>query len=223
MKNEMQLKALIKKIAQDKHIQAQAVMQNYMFERLLERISLSDFKDKFILKGGMLIAAMVGLEHRSTLDMDATIRNYPINEADIQSAFEKITKIDIGDDVTLAFTGVERIREDTEYGGLRVSLEARFINIKVWLKVDITTDDVITPGPVRYTMNTMFEERPITVWAYNLETVIAEKYETIMRRGVSNTRPRDFLRCLYAVEITESKHKLAIAPTSHKCNGESTR
>jgi predicted nucleotidyltransferase component of viral defense system len=192
MKNEMQLKAMIKNIAQEKNIQAQAVMQNYMFERLLERISMSDFKDKFILKGGMLVAAMVGLEHRSTMDMDATIRNYPMNQGDIRSAFERITKIDIGDDVAFQITDIEPIREDTDYGGLRVSLEARFSNIKVWLKVDVTTDDVITPNAVRYTMKTMFDDRPIVVWAYNLETIIAEKYETIIRRGVTNTRPRDF-------------------------------
>lgn len=95
------------------------------------------------------------------MDMDATIRNYSVNEEDIRMAFENIIQIDLGDDVSFVITGVEPIREDTEYGGLRVSLEARFISMKIWLKIDITTDDVITPGAVRYTMKTMFDERPI--------------------------------------------------------------
>lgn len=188
----MQLKALVKNIAKEKNISAQLVLQNYILERLLERISLSEYQKKFILKGGMLIAAMVGLDSRATMDMDATIKRYPLNEKSIRKAFDSIILIDAHDDITFEIVSIKEIREDTDYGGLRVSLNAKFEDLNVPLKVDVTVGDIITPKEIIYKFDLLFEPRQIEVYAYNLETVLAEKVETIISRSTANTRPRDF-------------------------------
>lgn len=188
----MQLKAKIKNMAQDAHIPAQAVLQNFMLERLLERIALSAHRDRIILKGGMLIASMVGISTRTTMDMDATLRNFPLTEATIWAIFQEICEVTLDDSISLSLERIEPIREDDEYGGFRVALIARYETIQTALKVDVTTGDVITPDAVRYTYPSAFEDKYIEVWAYNLETILAEKLETILRRSVLNTRPRDF-------------------------------
>lgn len=192
MKNAMQLKALVKKIANEKNISAQIVLQNYMLERLLERISLSAYKDYFILKGGFLLAAMVGLDTRATMDMDATIKGLPVTKEQISKMINDICNVHIEDDMEFKFNGVTDIREDDEYGGLRVSLSGNYPPMSVPLKIDITTGDKITPKEIVYKFNLMFEDRSIDVWAYTLETILAEKLETIISRGDQNTRPRDF-------------------------------
>ena len=138
MKNAMQLKAIIKNIAKDKHISAQLVMQNYMLERLLERISISKYQQNFILKGGFLIAAMVGLDTRATMDLDGTIKGMPVNEQTIREMFEEICKIELDDDVTFTFRSIGEIREGDEYTGYRVALSANFPPMAVPLKLDIT-------------------------------------------------------------------------------------
>jgi len=186
------LKARIKKLALKNHIPAQAVLQNFILERLLERISLSKYKDMLILKGGMLIAAMVGISSRTTIDMDATLRGFPLSEEAIREAFLDICAIQLDDEVTLDFDHVVPIREDDEYGGFRIALIARFESIHTPLKIDITTGDIITPAAIRYAFHSNFEDKKIEVWAYNVETILAEKVETILRRSVLNTRPRDF-------------------------------
>jgi predicted nucleotidyltransferase component of viral defense system len=192
MSKAMQLKAKIKNLALKNHIPAQAVLQNFMLDRLLERISLSKYKDMVILKGGMLIASMVGINSRTTMDMDATLRGYPLTEKAIQSALSEICAIPLGDDVTLELDHIVPIREDDEYGGFRVAIIAKFESINTPLKVDITTGDIITPDAIRYAFHSNFENKKIEVWAYNVETILAEKVETILRRSVLNTRPRDF-------------------------------
>ena len=192
MNNAMQLKSLIKKISTDKNISAQTVMQNYMLERLLERISLSKYQSSFILKGGFLIAAIVGLDTRSTMDMDATIRGLPLNEETIATMFENICRISANDDVNFIFKRTEEIRESADYTGYRVTLEAQYPPVAVPLKVDITTGDRITPREIDYDFKLMLEPRSIKVLAYNLETIMAEKLETVISRGDQNTRPRDF-------------------------------
>jgi predicted nucleotidyltransferase component of viral defense system len=192
MSKAMQLKAKIKNLALKNHIPAQAVLQNFMLYRLLERISLSKYKDMVILKGGMLIASMVGINSRTTMDMDATLRGYPLTEKAIQSALSEICAIPLGDDVTLELDHIVPIREDDEYGGFRVAIIAKFESINTPLKVDITTGDIITPDAIRYAFHSNFENKKIEVWAYNVETILAEKVETILRRSVLNTRPRDF-------------------------------
>lgn len=192
MRNAMQLKAVIKNISKDKHISAQLVMQNFMLERLLERISVSKYSQNFILKGGFLIAAMVGLDTRATMDMDATIKGWPVNEESIKNMFLDICKIDLQDDVTFEFKKIGEIREGDDYTGYRVSLSANYPPMAVPLKLDITTGDKITPREIEYRFKLLLEDREIPVLAYNLETVMAEKLETVVSRGDQNTRPRDY-------------------------------
>lgn len=192
MKNAMQLKAYVKNLAKEKNISAQIVLQNYMLERLLERISISEYHDNFILKGGFLLAAMVGLDTRATMDMDATIKGLPVTKETISEMFGEICKIHIDDDINFEFSDIADIREDDEYGGYRVSLSGNYPPMAVPLKIDITTGDKVTPREMVYSFNLMFEERSINVLAYTVETILAEKLETIISRGDQNTRPRDF-------------------------------
>jgi predicted nucleotidyltransferase component of viral defense system len=192
MSKGMQLKDKIKNLALKNHVPAQAVLQNFMLERLLERISLSKYKDMLILKGGMLIASMVGINNRTTMDMDATLRGFPLSEETIREAFLEICAMHLDDDITLVLDHIVPIREDDEYGGYRVAIIAKYESINTPLKIDITTGDIITPDAIRYTFHSNFEDKLIEVWAYNIETILAEKVETILRRSVLNTRPRDF-------------------------------
>ena len=192
MSKAMKLKAAIRNMALKDHVPAQAILQNFMLERLLERISISTYKDQVILKGGMLIAAMVGMSSRTTMDMDATLRGYPLSEATIRQAFETICAIPLEDEVALVLDHIDPIREDDEYGGYRVAIIAKYEAINTPLKIDITTGDVITPEAIRYSFRSNFEDKTIEVWAYNPETILAEKVETILRRSVLNTRLRDF-------------------------------
>ncbi|MDY0266135.1 MAG: nucleotidyl transferase AbiEii/AbiGii toxin family protein [Methanimicrococcus sp.] len=163
-----------------------------MKERLLERISLSKYKDKFILKGGFLIASIVGLDTRATMDMDVTIKGKPINPENIRMMFDEIIQIAIDDDITFEFKNMSEIREGDDYKGYRVHLIGRFTPMAVPLKLDITTGDKITPKEIQYEYKTMFGEKSIPVLAYNLETVMSEKLETILSRGDQTTRPRDY-------------------------------
>ncbi len=192
MSKAMQLKAKIRNLALINHIPAQAVLQNFMLERLLERISVSKYKDRFILKGGMLIAALVGINSRTTMDMDATLQGYPLSEKTLQEALSDICAFQLEDDVTLVLDHILPIRGDDEYGGYRVALIAKYESINTPLKIDITTGDIITPEAIRYAFHSNFENKRIEVWAYNIETILAEKVETILRRSVLSTRPRDF-------------------------------
>ncbi len=188
----MSLKAKIRNLAKKKDMSAQVVLQNYMFERFLERLSKSDYKDKFILKGGMLIAALVGIDNRATMDMDVTIKNYPFNSDALTEAIKEICNVEVDDDVAFSFLGIDSIRDDDAYGGYRVSMQADYETIITPMQIDITTGDAITPKEILYLFKMIFEEETICVWAYNIETVLAEKVETILRRGELNTRPRDF-------------------------------
>ena len=190
--NPMQFKAFIKKKAAEKHISAQLVMQNYMLERLIERISLSKYKQNFIIKGGFLISAIVGLDTRTTMDLDTTIKGFTLTHESIREIFEKICKIEIEDDVTFEVASVSDIREGDEYPGIRVSLNANYPPISVPLTVDVTTGDIITPKEIEYTFSLLFDERSISILAYTLETILAEKLETVLSRGITNTRPRDY-------------------------------
>lgn len=193
MSNAMSLKARIRNIARQKNIPAQVVLQNYMFERLLVRLSASPCKDKFVLKGGMLVAAMVGLDNRATMDLDTTLKNLPLTPDAIRSALEQICAVPSGDTVNFEVGVISPIREDDAYGGYRVALTARFETLAVPLSIDVSTGDAITPHAIPYCFAEIFdEEKSYELWAYNVETVLAEKVETILRRGVFNTRPRDF-------------------------------
>jgi predicted nucleotidyltransferase component of viral defense system len=217
----MQLKALIKKKATEKNISSQLVMQNYVLERLLERISLSSYKQNFILKGGFLISAIVGLDTRATMDLDTTIKGFDLTHESIRSIFEKICKVQVEDDVSFEILGTADIREIDDYPGIRVNLKADYPPISVPLVVDVTTGDKITPREIEYTFSLMFDKHKIRIMAYNLETVLAEKLETVVSRGIANTRPRDFydiyiLWKLRGNEVAPEVLKRALEQTSGK-------
>ena len=188
-----QLKDLIRNLS---------IMRNYMMERFLERISLSEYRDKFILKGGMLVAAMVGLDARSTMDLDATVKGANVNIEDIENLISAIVSVPIDDGVKFQLKSISEIMDEAEYPGIRVNLTTTFDGVVTPLKIDISTGDVITPREVRYSFKLMLEDRSIDIWAYNLETVLAEKMETIITRTTTNTRMRDF----YDIYILEQLH-----------------
>ena len=173
IKTATQLKDLIRNLSKKKSADAQILMRNYMMERFLERISVSKYQDKFILKGGMLVAAMVGLDARATMDIDATIKGADVNVEAVENIIAEIVSVPLEDGVTF--------RIKTEFDGVRTPL-----------KIDISTGDVITPKEIQYRFKLMLEDRSIEVWAYNLETVMAEKLETVISRNITNTRMRDF-------------------------------
>ena len=208
MKNAMQLKAIIKNTAKEKNISAQLVLQNYMLERFLERVSLSRFRDNYIIKGGFLIASMVGLDSRATMDMDATIKGYPVDEDTIRRMIEDIINIHVNDDILFHLKGVEEIREVDEYNGYRITLTADYEKMAVPLKLDITTGDKITPKEIEYSYKLMLENRSINVLAYNLSTILAEKLETVISRGDKNTRPRDFYDIYILTRLQEENIEL---------------
>lgn len=189
----MSLKGKIKNYAKGNNIAAQVVLQNYMFERFLERLSKSEYQEKFVVKGGMLIAAIVGLDTRSTMDLDTTLRNLPLTEEQIKRALSDICEIELNDDVTFRIKSVETIRKDDIYGGYCVRIDAIYDTIITPLSIDISTGDIITPEAVQYEFSGIFDENiKIILWGYNIETVIAEKVETILSRGIFTTRPRDY-------------------------------
>ena len=225
IKTARQLKDLIRNLSREKSADAQILMRNYMMERFLERISLSEYRDKFILKGGMLVAAMVGLDARSTMDLDATIKGANVNVEDIENLISSIVTVPIDDGVKFQLKSISEIMDEAEYPGIRVSMSTTFDGVVTPLKIDISTGDAITPREVRYSFKLMLEDRSIDIWAYNLETVLAEKLETIITRTTTNTRMRDF----YDIYILEQLHGTTLNPkilhdallaTAHKRGSE---
>lgn len=192
IKNSMSLKAKINNIAKEEKVAPQAIMQTYMLERLLERISVSKYKNNFILKGGMLISSIIGIDNRSTMDMDTTIKGFKLDKENLTDILQEIIKIDIGDNIKFEIIDIENIREDDDYGGLRIHLQASFDEMPIDLKVDVTTGDKITYKEINYKYNLLLENRSIEIWTYNVETIIAEKYESIIKRSTLNTRIRDY-------------------------------
>lgn len=193
MSNAMSLKAKIRNIAKQKNLPAQVILQNYMFERLLVRLAKSEYKDKFVLKGGMLVAAIVGLDNRATMDLDTTLKNLPLTPEKIKTALAEICDIPCEDEVAFEISNIAPIREDDIYGGYRVMIKAKYDTLLTPLSIDVSTGDAITPQAVEFTFHEIFDEdKSFSLWAYNVETVLAEKVETILRRTVFNTRPRDF-------------------------------
>ena len=221
MINIMQLKAKIKNISKEKNISAQLVLQNYMMERFIERIALSDFQDKMIIKGGLLISSIVGLDSRATMDIDMTLKGKPVNESFILDYINEISRININDEVKFDVVSITEIREMDDYFGFRVSLIAGMGTMNIPLKIDITTGDKIIPSEISYEYPLMFENRSIKIKAYNLETILSEKIETIISRGNQNTRMRDFydiyiLLKLKSENIDYNILRLAVEETSKK-------
>ena len=223
IKTSRQLKALVRNLTKGDSLQAQIIMRNYVMERFLERISLSKYRNNFILKGGMLVSAMVGLDTRSTMDIDTTIKNMPLSVENAREMIEEIIAVPIDDGMTFSIKSVGEIMDEAEYTGVRVNLEATLETMRTPLKVDISTGDIITPREVLYTFKLMFEERTISILAYNLETVLAEKMETVIARGVANTRLRDYydlyiLQNEYTHAMNIEQFKAAFLATSKKRN-----
>ena len=216
-----QLKDLVCNLSKKKSADAQILMRNYMMERFLERISLSEYKNQFILKGGMLVAAMVGLDARATMDLDATIKGTNASVEDVEMIISKIISIPLNDGVLFRIKRISEIMEEADYPGVRVSMETKFDGVITPLKIDISTGDIITPREIKYNFNLMFENRTIEVWAYNLETVLAEKLETVISRNVTNTRMRDFydiyiLQKLYGEQLKKQVLWNALVATARK-------
>lgn len=219
MKTSRQLKDLIRNLAKEKEADAQLLMRNYMMERFLERVSLSAYRNHFVLKGGMLVAAMVGLDARSTMDMDATIRGMTVDMDAAKKIITEIMTTPVHDEVTFAIKDVSAMMEEAEYPGVRVAMEALFDGIRTPLKIDLSTGDAITPRAIEYSFRLMFEERSIEVMAYNLETVLAEKLETVLVRSTLNTRMRDFydlsvLCQLYQASLNRQTLSAALVATA---------
>ena len=201
----MSFKAIINNMAKENNVAAQSVLQTYMLERLLERISISKYKDNFILKGGMLISAILGIDSRTTMDMDTTIKGFPLTKDNITNIMDEICNIEIDDNVKLKINKVELIREDDDYGWYRITFEAKYNNeMPVIMKIDITTGDKITYKEIEYSFTLMLEDRKIQIWSYNIETIIAEKFEAIVKRGVLSTRIRDYYD-VYMLINTQNK------------------
>ena len=221
IKTARQLKDLIRNLSKDKSADAQILMRNYMMERFLERISLSEYRDKFILKGGMLVAAMVGLDARSTMDIDATVKGATVGIEEVENMIASIISVPVDDGVEFRVKRISEIMDEAEYPGIRVSMETEFDGVITPLKIDISTGDAITPREVRYSFKLMLEDRSIEIWAYNLETVLAEKLETVVSRATTNTRMRDFydiaiLQQLYGSTLDPHVLHDALLATAHK-------
>lgn len=187
-----QLKTLVRNISKGDSGKAQVIIRNYVMERFLERLSLSQYRNIMILKGGTLVAAMVGLDNRSTMDVDATLKNLPLNEDSARKIVEEITAIHIEDGMIFEIKSVTPIMDEADYPGIRIMLDTAIETMHTPLKIDFSTGDVITPSEVSYSFRLLFEERTISILAYNLETVLAEKLETLLARGTANTRMRDY-------------------------------
>ena len=217
MKTPEQLKGTIRSMAAKKNLRAQEVLQMFLFERILERMANSRFKDNFILKGGLLISSMIGITERTTMDMDTTVRGIQMEEDEIVSAVKEIVAIDVEDGIVFEYKGIEPIREEDAYNNFRVHLQAKYGKIDSPMKIDVTTGDAITPAAIQYDFPMLFEEKSIPVMAYTLKTVLAEKYETIIRRNIGSTRARDYydLHTLYRSRKSSVRPEILKAAVLH--------
>lgn len=220
-KNAMQLKAIIRNKAKAEGVPPQLVIQNYLLERLLERISLSTWCDNVVIKGGMLISSFVGVDKRSTKDLDTTVRGFPLTHENAERAFREIAVVEVDDDFTFEFVRTEDIRETDDYSGIRVHLLANYEKMSSPVTVDVTTGDRIIPDAIEYSYPLMFDDRTLPLMAYPLATTLAEKLETVISRSVANTRPRDYydLHMLWLMgkaEVDPAVLREALAATSEK-------
>ena len=186
------LKGKIRNIANSKNLRPQEVLQMFFFERFLERLSRSEYKFNFVIKGGLLISSMIGIDNRTTMDMDTTIKGLPLKEEAIRNIISKVINIKVDDGIEFEITDISHIREEDEYENFRVHLIANFEKIKNDMKIDITTGDAITPKEIEYLYPCLFQEESLRILAYPLETILAEKYESVIKRNIATTRMRDF-------------------------------
>lgn len=187
-----QIKGRIKNVAKQNGSDPITLLRIYMMERFLERITYSKYKDDFIVKGGILVTSMIGISMRSTMDIDTTIRNFDLTKEETTRIVNEIKDISLDDHIEFILNDVSDIMDNMEYPGIRIHMDAKLENLIVPIKIDISTGDVITPKEVRYEYPLLLEDKSIQLWSYNLETILAEKIQTILSRGLLNTRMRDF-------------------------------
>ncbi len=192
IRTSRQLKALVRNMSMGDSAKSQVIIRNYVMERFLERLSLSEYRNNMILKGGILVAALVGLNNRSTLDVDATLKHLPLNEETAKKIVNDIVAIQVDDGISFEIRRVVPIMDEADYPGIRIFLDTMLETMRTPLTIDFSTGDVITPKEVLFPFQLLFEKRSIPIFAYNLETVLSEKIETLLSRGTANTRMRDF-------------------------------
>jgi predicted nucleotidyltransferase component of viral defense system len=216
-----QLKDKVRNISHGNNEMAQMLIRNFVMERFLERVSLSKYKKNFVLKGGMLVASMVGIETRATMDIDTTVKTLPLNKDDAERIVKEIFAVPIEDGTSFEIVKIADIMTDFEYPGIRMILEARLDHLKQRVKIDISTDDVITPSAIKYDYKLMFEERSIEIMTYTVETLISEKIQTILARSITTTRMRDYydvyeITSNSLLKIDENLLREAFAATCNK-------
>lgn len=219
--NIQSLKDKAKNCAKQNNLSVQQVLQNYMFERFLERLSKSQYSDKFIIKGGLLLSSIMGINVRTTMDIDADVTGMNFEKDEIAKMIKEIIQINIDDEVEITLDKVEDIREDNEYGGYKFKLIAKFSNLKIPFHIDISTGDIITPRAIEYKYKMILEDEYINIWTYNQETIVSEKLQTILARKIENSRMKDFYDIYYFVtfrwnEINEDTLKKAVQATFAK-------
>jgi len=215
------IKGKIRSMAEKKNLKSQEVLQIYFFERFLERLSKSKYKNNFVIKGGFLISSLIGIENRTTMDMDTTIKGIALKEEKIKEIVQEIININVDDGIRFEIKDISYIREEDEYENFRISLIANVGKTKNPMKLDLTTGDAITPREIEYTYPFIFSKENIKIMAYPLETILAEKYETIIRRNITTTRMRDFydIYTLYKLKKDEINYEIlkeAVERTSDK-------
>lgn len=223
-----QVKGRIKNVAKENKADARTLMRIYMMERFLERVANSQYKDNFIIKGGMLVTAMVGVALRSTMDIDTSIKNQNLSAEDAKRIVDDIKDIDLGDGVTFEVKDVSNIMDEMEYPGIRFTMNAVMGKLVTPMKIDISTGDVITPRAIEYNYKLLLDDRSISLWSYNLETILAEKLQTVLARGLLNTRMRDFydiktLLSIYEQDIDADVLKKAFEATCKKRSTENLK
>lgn len=192
IKNKDSLKVKVSNLALSTNIPNKYLIQSFMFEALLKRISVSKYKDKFIIKGGLLLSSIFGVNLRSTMDLDTTIKGLPLDRTTITKVINEIISIDLKDNIKLEIENIKDIREEELYSGFNINLKAEFDGLRTNLMIDITTGDVITYKEVQFEYKTLFDNEIVNIMTYNYETIIAEKFEAIVSRNIDNTRMKDY-------------------------------
>lgn len=205
-----QIKGRIKSVAKQNNADAKTLMRIYMMERFLERLTQSEYRDNFIIKGGILVTAMIGVAHRSTMDIDTSMKNLNLSAEDALRVVNQVKDIDLDDGVSFEVKDVSNIMDEMEYPGIRVTMNANVGRLITPLKIDISTGDVITPRAIEFNYDLLLEDRSIKLWSYNLETILAEKLQTVLARGILNTRMRDFYDIRMLVDTYEDKVNKAV-------------
>lgn len=205
-----QIKGRIKSVAKQNNADARTLMRIYMMERFLERLAQSEYRDNFIIKGGILVTAMIGVAHRSTMDIDTSMKNLNLSAEDALRVVNQVKDIDLDDGVSFEVKDVSNIMDEMEYPGIRVIMNANVGRLITPLKIDISTGDVITPRAIEFNYDLLLEDRPISLWSYNLETILAEKLQTVLARGILNTRMRDFYDIRMLLDTYEDKVNKAV-------------